>query len=128
MSAVPSQQPPRSVLVLDDDDAILLVVSRILTRAGYTDTRASDGREAIDKLRHKRFDAIVLDLMMPDVSGYEVIAHVKQHDPGRRSVIVVSAAAERAIDKAPETVVAAKLRKPFDLVALLSAVSKCVAS
>jgi two-component system response regulator PilR (NtrC family) len=128
MSEVTPEQPSHSVLVVDDDDAIRLIMTRILARAGFAVTQAADGREAIQKIQHHRFDAILLDLMMPNTDGYEVIAYVKQHHPGQRGVIVVSAAAVRAFDKIDMTVVAATLRKPFDLDALVAAVNACIES
>jgi CheY-like chemotaxis protein len=126
MSEVTPQQRSHSVLVVDDDDAVRLIVMRILARAGYTVTPAIHGSDAIQKIQGHRFDAIVLDLMMPIMDGYEVIAYMKQHHPGQKRVIVVSAAAPRDLDKVDMAVVAAKLRKPFDLDALVAAVHDCI--
>jgi CheY-like chemotaxis protein len=127
-SGAKPDEPSHTVLVVDDDDAIRLIVTRILARAGFVVTPAIDGQDAIEKLQQQRFDAIVLDLMMARVNGYEVIAYVREHLPGSRCVIVVSAAAERAIDVIDDAVVAAKMRKPFDLATLVGAVEKCVGS
>lgn len=116
-----------SILVVDDDEAIRLLVTRVLTRAGFDVTQAADGRMAIEKLRTDRFDAIVLDLMMPNVDGFEVLRFLKEQLPGRKCVIVASAAAETTIANVDASVVHATVRKPFDLDALVAAVQQCAA-
>ena len=113
------------VLVVDDDDGIRALIARVLGRAGYLVAETNDGAAAIELLRQMSFHAVVLDLMMPHTNGFDVIAFIKEQLPGQRHVIVISAAADRMIDSVDETVVCAKLRKPFDLQALLAAVERC---
>lgn len=120
------QQFRASVLVVDDDEAIRVLLVRVLQRAGFRVTPAIDGLGAIEMLSQNRYDAVVLDLMMPRGNGFDVIAYVKTHDPGHKCVIVLSAAADRVIEATDSEVVAAKLRKPFDLQELMSAIDHCV--
>ena len=118
--------PPHSVLVVDDDDSIRTMIRRILTRAGYGVTEAADGEIAIERLAAGSYDAVVLDLMMPRVNGFEVLDYMRSHLGSRRCVIIVSAAAERTISSADAALVVNTLRKPFDLEALLAAIEDCV--
>ena len=115
-----------SILVVDDDDAIRTLVMRILTRAGYRVTQASDGSVAIAAMREQNFDAIVLDMMMPRVSGFEVLTYIRAHHDGRRCV-VISSAAVHALSPEDAALVSATIRKPFDLETLLAAVAGCIA-
>ena len=115
-----------AVLVVDDDDAIRTLVVRVLRREGYATVEAAHGGEALDRLRLQPFAAMVLDLMMPVMSGIDVIRYLETHeDAGAPCVIVVSAAAERELDQIHSACVHAVLRKPFDLAALITAVRRC---
>lgn len=111
------------ILVVDDDVAIRVLVSRILRREGYTTAEAANGQEALDHLRANTVEAVVLDLMMPVMSGFEVIRYLATHDDaGRPPVIVVSATSEADLQSIDSPVVHAVLRKPFDVSALVEAV------
>jgi two-component system, response regulator, stage 0 sporulation protein F len=116
------------VLVAEDDDHIRILVTRMLRRAGYRTYEARDGQEAIDKLRDESISAVILDLMMPRVSGFDVIAFLRDHNPERKCVIVLSAAPLEMIEDLDSTIVYARFRKPFDMEAVIDAVRQCVAA
>ncbi len=87
-----AERKPLKVLVVDDDPkAVELVAVRIVGLAG-TVVRAYSGREAIEAARRELPDLIVLDLLMPDVNGFEVVEALKlQSDTGRIPILVVTA-------------------------------------
>jgi signal transduction histidine kinase/DNA-binding response OmpR family regulator len=87
-----SQGKVLKVLVVDDDPkAVELIAVRMLGLAG-TVLRAYGGREAIDSARQERPDLIVLDLMMPEVNGFDVVEALKEHpDTAHIPVLVVTA-------------------------------------
>ncbi|HEY0143375.1 MAG TPA: response regulator [Thermoanaerobaculia bacterium] len=114
------------VLVVDDDSAIRALVSRVLRRATYAVAEASNGLEALQKLRAEPYDTVVLDLMMPVMSGYEVVRYLETHDDaGVPCIIIMSAAAEQALEDARSANVHALIRKPFELDTLLAALEQC---
>jgi CheY-like chemotaxis protein len=116
----------RSVLVVDDDDAIRTLIARVLKRANYEVAQAGNGSEALSKLRTQRYDTVVLDLMMPVMSGFEVIEYLRSHDDaGAPCIVVVSAAGERDLQGISSPLVRNVLRKPFDLPELIAAVEEC---
>lgn len=116
----------RSVLVVDDDDAIRTLISRVLLRADFDVAQAGNGSEALAKLRARRFQTVVLDLMMPVMSGFEVVEYLRTNDDaGAPCIVVVSAAGERDLQSITSPLVRSVLRKPFDLPELLAAVEKC---
>jgi CheY-like chemotaxis protein len=80
------------VLVVDDDPkAVELIATRVLGLAG-TVLRAYGGREAIEAARRELPDVIVLDLMMPEVSGFDVVEALKEHpDTARMPILVITA-------------------------------------
>ncbi|MEO6326283.1 MAG: EAL domain-containing protein [Thermoanaerobaculia bacterium] len=67
----------RRILIVDDDEDILLIVQTLLRNAGYTVTAARNGKEGIDLATAQRPDLILLDVMMPQLSGWEVCATLK---------------------------------------------------
>ena len=82
-----------AILVVDDNEDNRYTLTRRLKREGYTDIGlAEDGRVALDLLDQRGFDLILLDIMMPEVSGYEVLERVKAEPKWRDiPVIMISA-------------------------------------
>lgn len=76
-------------------------------------------------MRGERYDAVVLDLMMGPGSGLDVLDAIRIERPGEKFVIVVSATSQASIDRLESNNIFAKLRKPFDIDELLSAVREC---
>ncbi|MDR3248674.1 MAG: response regulator transcription factor [Treponema sp.] len=68
-----------NVLVVDDEPKILEIVRSYLEKSGYTALSAGTGREALEKLRQHRVSLILLDLMLPDISGEEICRQIRAH-------------------------------------------------
>jgi two-component system response regulator ResD len=110
------------VLIVDNDAPVRLLLTTILSREGFTCVEAVDGQEALEAVSAERFDLIILDLMMPVVSGQEVLEQLAATQR-RKHVIVLTATSERhwaSINESP--CVYATIRKPFDLTNLLATV------
>jgi two-component system, sensor histidine kinase and response regulator len=107
---------PGLMLVVDDDAGNRDVLSRRLERLGHQVVTASSGTEALQLMRETAFDVVLLDIMMPDMDGYEVLGHVKGDERLKQvPVIMISAIDEvqsvvRCIDAGAEDY----LTKPFD--------------
>jgi len=82
------------ILVVDDDAALRELLRRILEGAGYTVMEAENGRVALERLRSASPGVILLDLMMPEMDGFEVVAEVRRHEAWRAIPIVVVTAKE----------------------------------
>jgi CheY-like chemotaxis protein len=115
-----------TVLIIDDDAAIRVLLRAILRREGYDVVETSEGAEALHVLSTRRFDVILLDLMMPVMSGHEVLEQLAATQPGNRNVIVLTAASERHLRSINRTVVRSVLRKPFNLHELVDEVRACL--
>ena len=98
-----------------------------LRRDGYTFFEAPNGRDALDVMRGEHPNVVVLDLMMPILSGWDVLQE-RQHDPDLRSipVIVVSANRDPDVAVAVNAGICAFLPKPFDIGALSALVRSCM--
>ncbi|HEU4629707.1 MAG TPA: PAS domain S-box protein [Gemmatimonadaceae bacterium] len=70
----------RSVLVVDDEEAVRLALLRFLGREGYDAEAVGGGRAALARLRDRHFDAVLLDLRMPDLAGDAVYRELVEHD------------------------------------------------
>jgi two-component system cell cycle response regulator CtrA len=101
-------------LVVEDDPAIRRLVEKLLQRRGITIDTAHDGRQAIEKIAVAEYSVIILDLMLPDVNGYEVIAYIKQRGL-RLPVVVVSAVSQQVLSRLDLDVVKLVISKPFDV-------------
>ncbi|HEV7920258.1 MAG TPA: response regulator [Thermoanaerobaculia bacterium] len=109
-------------LIVDNDAPVRLLLNTILSRQGFSCTEATDGAEALHILGTQRFDLIVLDLMMPVVSGEEVIEHLARTQQ-RKNIIVLTATSDKKTSPIVSSpCVYAVIRKPFDLTHLLETV------
>lgn len=115
------------VLVADDEDSIRLLLTRVLRRAGFETAEADDGQAAIETLDVERFDAVVLDLMMPRVDGFGVLEHVIATNPRMVEKIVVVTAFPKEAAKERLHHLCCILSKPFDPSELVAVVRECAA-
>jgi DNA-binding response OmpR family regulator len=92
----PSQRVRASVLVVDDEPTIRDVVSRYLVRAGYETVVAATGQDALRHAGRGRPDVVVLDLMLPDLDGLEVMRRLRQHDRSRTAIVLLTARGEES--------------------------------
>ena len=78
----------KNVLVVDDEEVIRDVCTQILEAEGYAVTTACNGREALHHVSEKQFDVVVTDIMMPDMSGLELLDVIKSTSLDVCSVVI----------------------------------------
>jgi CheY-like chemotaxis protein len=117
------------VLIAEDDPAIRTMLREMLAREGFVVESAVDGQDAIDKIQQSAFDAILLDLMMPRVSGLDVIEYLERISPDTVAtrVIVITAASNRYLEELEGKTVFRIMRKPFVLNELIEVLRECLA-
>lgn len=115
------------ILVIDDDRATRHVLRRVLTDAGHTVDEARDGMEALQMLRRRRFDLLLLDIWMPRMNGLDLLAALRTRKRRPRVIVMTS-------DDAPETLLRAVrgqalryVHKPVAAPALLEVVREALA-
>lgn len=117
-----------SILVVDDNAINRDLLSRYLERRGHAVRVADNGRKALEMIATGAFDLVLLDIMMPEMNGYQVLQHLKQSETWRDlPVIMISAldeidSAVRCIELGAEDY----LRKPFNPVLLRARVQACL--
>jgi phosphoserine phosphatase RsbU/P len=115
-----------ALLVVDDNEDNRYTLTRRLNREGYQNlTTANNGREALECMNAKPFDLVLLDVMMPDMNGYEVLEHVKANASLREiPIIMISALDEiESVIRCIELGAEDYLNKPFNPVLLRARVS-----
>lgn len=121
-------QREQLILIVEDDDAVASMIADYLDSVGYRTARAIDGRDAIGVVREQRPDLIVMDLMMPRLTGGEA-ARLLRDDPltTRIPIVAISAVADvtSIADLLPIDEI---LPKPFDLDELAAIVSRLLES
>lgn len=115
---------PKAILVADDDPDILSIVSMSLETQGYTVYKAANGREAVDLARQHHPDLVLMDMMMPVVSGYEAVTELKADQSTRDITIVGLSAKAMATDmeRATDVGIDGYITKPFRIAQVLSVV------
>ncbi len=103
------------VLVVDDEPDITALVAYHLAKDGYRVSTATNGRDALRAAREERPDLIVLDLMLPGVSGFDILAELRRQDETREVGVIVLTARKEAPDRIKGLALGADdyLPKPF---------------
>jgi len=111
------------VLVVDDDHAIRKLLERIARRAGFEVHSAKDGLEALEMMDAAHYDVALIDLMMPRLSGYELVERLGMRE--KRPVVIVATAMTNAeVASVDDTMVRRVIRKPFDVDAVATALKE----
>jgi len=91
------------ILIADDEPSNRSILSQVLTRKGYMVETANDGREALQKIESARPDLLVLDYMMPDLSGLEVLKQLRKKEDDTPVIMVTAyGTLERAVEAMKE--------------------------
>lgn len=117
---------PKRILVVDDDAAIRRLVTTVLQREHFEVHMANGGSDALSMIERTQYDVVVLDLMMPEVNGFDVLERLAVRDPHIKCVVIMSAASQFDVASAINSNVFAALSKPFDIAALITAVAGCI--
>jgi two-component system, OmpR family, response regulator len=82
------------ILVVDDEASIRTLISEVMNIAGYQVAIAEDGLDALNKIRNKKFDLIVLDVNLPKLDGFALLEKIRESAP-TQPIIMISARAEK---------------------------------
>ena len=102
------------ILIVDDEDIVVRSCLRILAETGYTLDVARSGAEALRKIDGATYDVLLLDIMMPQINGLEVLQHVRQKRPASEVIMFTGLSQAQTALRAQELGAFAYLPKPFD--------------
>lgn len=126
---MPGRRKKQTVLVAEDDPIVARAIQACLDRTGYNIIQASDGREALNMIGEHRPDLVVLDVMMPEMHGWDVLERMRQDTSfDRTPVIILSALGQDYnIEESERRGANRHLTKPFDPDQLRDAVTELLA-
>ncbi|MCO6431843.1 MAG: response regulator [Deltaproteobacteria bacterium] len=113
------------ILIVDDEFPVRNVLSLSLEHLGYTVEIASSGIEAIEKYGPERFDLVILDMLMPNLSGDETFFKLKDIDPNVRVLVISGYSSEEAIRNILDNGGLGFVQKPFTIGELAKRVRQC---
>ena len=109
----------KTVLVVDDDKSILRTFTRILQRAGYSTETAENGKEALDKIQARNYDAALIDVVLGDSNGLDLLPKIEENSPKTVKIIVTGVDSIEKRDEACRNGADAYLTKPVNPEVLL---------
>jgi DNA-binding NtrC family response regulator len=113
------KQDFETVLVIDDDKSILRTFTRILQRAGYSTETAENGKEALDKIQARDYDVALIDVVLGDSNGLDLLPKIEENSPKTIKIIVTGVDTTERIDEAYRNGADAYLTKPVNPEVLL---------
>jgi CheY-like chemotaxis protein len=119
----------KKIMVVDDEESLIELVKAVLEQEGYEIITAMDGEEALDKLKTMRPDLILLDMMMPGMSGREVCEKIRENPKTRNlkvAFLTVAKFSEAGKGVLGKMNVLDYITKPFDNEDLVRRVKKIV--
>jgi two-component system, OmpR family, phosphate regulon response regulator PhoB len=117
-----------TVLIVDDDPAIRKMLVEVLSLEGYPTETANDGREALDILDHSGPRVVLLDLLMPGVSGRQVMEQLRATPGARAKHGIIFLSAVNKLEEHRDLEPDATLAKPFTVIQLLNVLDSVSAS
>lgn len=116
-----------TILLVEDDEPTRVLIAALATRFGVSIECAEDGAMAVAMLRRRRYDALLLDLFLPKLNGFEVLREVRVFAPDLlRRTIIVTAASDATLRHFDGGGTLVMLRKPFDIDDLADALRACI--
>lgn len=120
------QESMKRILVVDDEEVVLDVLSYLLDNSGYDVTVYSHPNEAMHDMKQHRFKLLITDLVMPDVSGFELIEYASALTPDCKSIIITGNPSVEAANRARTLGVTDFIAKPFTSDEIVNAVQRAV--
>lgn len=116
----------KTVLVVDDSKMIRVTTEKILVKAGFDVVLATDGFDALSKIVECRPGLIILDIMMPDIDGFETCSLIKQHREFKSIPVIMLSGKNSRFDRSRSKLAGFDqcLAKPFDEQGLISAINR----
>lgn len=119
---------PKNILIVDDSATIRKLVSLTLGFKGYNVVTADNGKVALDKFQREKFDMVIIDILMPEMNGFQLLSKIKNDKKLKNipSVVLTTEGDEASKQKGIELGADSYLVKPFQPQQLLAKVEECV--
>jgi len=120
--------PSKTILIVDDELSILVPLQFLMEKEGYTAKLAQSGKEAIEKIHAIQPDLILLDIMLPDLDGYEIYQMIRHRKEWESIHVIFLTAKNRDADIAKGLAMGADayITKPFSNSELMQKIRKLI--
>jgi two-component system chemotaxis response regulator CheY len=115
-----------SILIVDDDRFVRLTLRDLLSDSGFELLEAIDGEEAVALIEQKKPELVLLDLLMPRLSGLEVIGRIPTLSPQTRVLVISALDSESLVESALEAGAAGFVAKPFHPIEIAAAINEAL--
>jgi two-component system chemotaxis response regulator CheY len=102
-----------SVLIIDDEPSVADALQLILTDNGYDAVVALTGRAGLEQAGCRRFDLTITDLQLPDITGLEVLASMREMNPNQRVIVITAHISPEIVAQTADVGAVTVLSKPF---------------
>ena len=112
-----------TILIIDDEEIIRVLLRSALEEAGYEVTEAANGREGLELYRHRQMDLVITDIVMPELNGLDMLLELTREFLHAKVIAISGAGGEKnVLDVAKLLGARQTFQKPFSLPLLLGAV------
>ncbi|MBI5967134.1 MAG: response regulator [Deltaproteobacteria bacterium] len=80
---------PKKILVVDDDELVLIAIQELLTPLGFSVTTSPSGFDALERMANDRFDLVILDIIMPEMDGFEVCEKLRKIEAYTETPVII---------------------------------------
>ena len=122
------QTGPAKILIVDDEPQVCALISEELSRHGFDCQTATAPRQAETLLGTQHFDLAISDIAMPGISGLDLLAHVKQHAPACKVILITGVSKREYLAQAIMLGAYDYIEKPFEMGQLVDTVSRAVSA
>ena len=89
----------KQILIIDDEKIVLDVLRKMICHLGYNTTVSETGTDALRKFKNKEFDLVIVDLLLPGISGWELIKKLRIYKPEQKVVVVTGMGSDYVLNK-----------------------------
>ncbi len=89
----------KKILVVDDDELVLIAIQELLTPLGFSVKTSGSGPDALEQISRQKFDLIILDVIMPEMDGFEVCRTIRQNDSYAEVPVIILTAKSGEADR-----------------------------
>ena len=114
----------RKIMIIDDEEAMCRILKQILEGEGYAVQTHNDGLLALDEIKNDSFNLVITDVSMPNLSGIEILAQVKQFKPNLPVIFVTGSDADAILQEALQLGLDGFIEKPFNIQAVLDVIKE----
>lgn len=116
----------KKILVVDDEESVRIILKEMLLKGGFSAEVASDGLDALVKLKKETFDMLITDINMPNMDGVALLKKSKELFPSMPVIFITAYGKDKIIMEAMKTGLADFIEKPFRMDAVIKIVNDYV--